>query len=174
MVVSRGVAGLAYLGGCSDDEYRVNVRRREEHMKSRFIQHLASWSSVPREQTEGSKRDLLGFFQIQEYADSTGPPIWAITEIEFLKGRVSLVKSSPAALWTAKAYAIIHGSLQQIAFPIISLFKGCTVNTNFCPLFNPKQVTTSLMQYRPQPLHMIIPPLRSKFPRWTSCRSMLL
>ena len=33
MVVSRGVAGLAYLGGCGDDEYRVFVRRREEHMK---------------------------------------------------------------------------------------------------------------------------------------------
>ena len=32
MLVSRGVAGLAHLGGCSDDEYRVYVRRREEHM----------------------------------------------------------------------------------------------------------------------------------------------
>ena len=33
VLVRRGVAGVAYLGGCSDEEYRAYVRRGEERLK---------------------------------------------------------------------------------------------------------------------------------------------
>ena len=44
VLASRGVAGLAYMGGCRDEEYRVYVRRREEHMKGQH--QVEVWDRV--------------------------------------------------------------------------------------------------------------------------------
>ena len=40
---SRGVAGIAYLGGC-EEEYRVYVRRGEDHLKGQH--QLEVWDRV--------------------------------------------------------------------------------------------------------------------------------
>ena len=44
VLVSRGIAGVAYLGGCSDEEYRVYVRRGEELLKGQH--QVEGWDRV--------------------------------------------------------------------------------------------------------------------------------